>query len=458
MIDMMPDNVLLEIFDFYRVIDIYYTSPRITWWHWQTLTKVCRRWRYIILASPRRLGLRLHCTEYTPTKRLLDIWPPFPITLEFFSTVTMDEKNIENAIAALERRNRTSTIVIYDRKGSTLEKLFAVMQEPLPVLTHVGVSTQDESAPVLPETFLGGSAPHLQSFTLHGITFPSFPKFILSATHINYLQLTGIPESGYVSPRVMATCLAALPNLGSLFVGFRYPLSRHLQINPPPLTRAVLPALTRLRFRGLSEYFEDLVTRIDTPLLERLSVAFCLDLIFDIPQLHDFVARTENLRPFNQAEMRFSGRRITVILGSPPRFALEIKYERLDWQLSSLTRIFSQQLPLLSHVEQLQISGDPWGSVGWNDPDMVSSLWLELFQLFVAVQSLYLSEKLVLPVVAALQDLRVTGGTAVEVLPALRNLSLEGLEPSGPVQEAIKSFVASRQLSVQPVAIQRWDR
>ena len=89
---------------------------------------------------------------------------------------------------------------------------------------------------------------------------------------------------------------------------------------------------------------------------------------------------------------------------------------------------------------------------------MDSSLWLELFQLFVAVQSLYVSEELVLPVVAALKDLRVTGGTALEVLPALRNLSLEGLKPSGPVQEAIKSFVAARRLSDHPIAVHRWDR
>jgi len=138
---------------------------------------------------------------------------------------------------------------------------------------------------------------------------------------------------------------------------------------------------------------------------------------------------------------------------------LEIKCERSDWQLSSMTQIFSQQLPLLFHVEQLKIWDPPWEIIGWKDgPDMDSLLWLELFQLFVAVQSLYVSKKLVLPVVAALQDLHVTGGTAVEVLPALLNLSLEGLEPSGPVQEAIKSFVAARRLSDHPIAIQRWDR
>lgn len=36
----------------------------------------------------------------------------------------------------------------------------------------------------------------------------------------------------------------------------------------PPLTRSVLPALIVLRFVGASEYLEDLVARIDAPLLD----------------------------------------------------------------------------------------------------------------------------------------------------------------------------------------------
>jgi hypothetical protein len=82
---------------------------------------------------------------------------------------------------------------------------------------------------------------------------------------------------------------------------------------------------------------------------------------------------------------------------------------------------------------------------------MDSLQWLELFRLFIAVQSLYVSENLVPPVAAALQEL--TGGMAIEVLPALHNLSLEGLEPSGHVQEDIQSFVMARQLSGRPVIV-----
>src|SRR6267142_4790841 len=58
------------------------------------------------------------------------------------------------------------------------------------------------------------------------------------------------------------------------------------------------------------------------------------------------------------------------------------------------------------------------------------------------------------PVAAALQEL--TGAWTTEVLPALRSLFLDGLEPSGPVPESIKSFVAARQLSDHPVAVQSY--
>jgi hypothetical protein len=255
----------------------------------------------------------------------------------------------------------------------------------------------------------------------------------------------------------MTTCLAALPNLESLSIGFRSPPSRLLQLSPPRLTRAALPSLIYLTFSGVSEYFEDFVARIDTPRLTWLNISFFMDLIFDIPRLRNFIDHTEGLKPFNQAIIEFSGRTIRITLIFRTMLMLEIRCERLDWQLSSMTQIFSQQLPLLSHVEQLKIREPlPMGPAWRDDPDMDSSQWLELLRLFVAAQSLFVSERLVSPVARAFQDL--TEQMATEVLPVLRNLYLEGLEPSGPVHEAIKSFATAKQQYHRPVVIQRWDR
>jgi len=210
--------------------------------------QVCRRWRHVVFGSPRRLDLRLVCTRTTPVSRLLDIWPPFPITVYLPSPFPVVDKNgMENIIAALECRDRISDILIYDIRGPEFETLVTVLHEPLPVLTTVFLQSTDESVPVLPETFLGGSAPRLHTFILGGIPFSSFPKFFLRFTHIANLQLFHIPNSGYISPEVMATCLTALPNLRMLSIGFRSPPSGLLQLSlpplPPPLTRAALPGL-----------------------------------------------------------------------------------------------------------------------------------------------------------------------------------------------------------------------
>jgi len=466
---MLPDNVLLETFHFYK--DDWEFPNGIAYargWKWEALTQVCRRWRHVVFGSPRRLDLRIVCTNTTPTNRLQDIWPPFPIILllpPLFPEV--DENGVNNLIAALECRDRISKISIHDIRGPVLETLLTVLHKPFPVLTDFYLDSTDESVSVLPETFLGGFAPRLQAFWLNGIPFSSFPEFIVSFTHIVDLHLLDIPSSGYISPEAMASCLTVLTNLRFLSIGFRSPPSRPLQSSPPHLTRAPLPALWFLGFSGVSEYFEDFVARIDTPRLTQLDIEFFMDLIFDIPRLHNFIHHTEGLKSFDEAAIQFSGRSTNIVLGSPPfvfkgdpgppRFELEIRCERLDWQLSSMTQIFSQQLPLLSRVEQLTISEPLWESFGWKEvPDMDSSQWLELFRLFVAAQSLHVSKGLVSPVAGALQDL--TGKMATEVLPVLQTLSLEGLEPSGPIHEAMKSFATARQLSHQPVVIQRWER
>jgi hypothetical protein len=101
MIDMLPDNVLLEISDFFRedvIFSIYATT-----WGWKALMQVCRRWRYVIFESPLRLDLRVVCTDKTSTKTSLDIWPPFPISIACWDEV--NEKSVENVFAAVEDGN-----------------------------------------------------------------------------------------------------------------------------------------------------------------------------------------------------------------------------------------------------------------------------------------------------------------------------------------------------------------
>jgi hypothetical protein len=328
------------------------------------------------------------------------------------------------------------------------------MQETLPALTDLYLGTfQEEYEVVLPDEFLGGSAPRLRKIFLQRVAFPAFPIFVLRATQIVSLSLFEILDSWYtfVPPETMATCLAALPHLESLFILFRSPPSSPLQTTLPPRMPSVLPALTIFRFEGVSEYLEGLIARIDTPHLDELHITFFMDLIFDIPQLYGFIGRTGRLRPLNPAQLQFFGDALRTTFGSSPTvFWLEIKCEEPDWQLSSVTQVCGEHFPLLSQVEQLDICETPSMELaGKNEVD--PSQWLELFRPFSAVWSLYVSSTLEPLVAAALGEL--TGERTMEVLPALENLSLDGLEQSDSTRDAIESFTAARWLSDRPVFV-----
>ena len=470
----LPDNVLLDVFDFYRVdhavrlqsIDYPFSSPP---WRWKTLSQVCRRWRDILFGSPRRLDLRLVITVTTPARpgTLLDclaIWPSLPLAvLSRTLLIQIDPQDRENIIAAVQHRDRISEIFIADINSTVLQDLVSALSEPVPALTHFYLrsSRLSESVQGLPEAFLGGSAPLLKSFTLRGIPFPTFPQFILSATRIVELGLFNIPNSGYLSPEVLATSLATLPNLKSLSIRTQFDESHPLPTSPPASTRVVLPALSYLHTDGVGVYSEDFVARIDTPLLNELYVVFFMDDSFGhTPEFHNFICRTQMFRPFNQATMEFGTRKITVVLGYlESRTALKLKiifevqsWEFEDWEISPMVQILSQQLPLVSHVEDLKIKISEIFWVTRVEHD--SSEWLQLLHLFIAVRSLYVCKGSMSLVGPALQEL--VGARTMEVLPALRNLSLDGLQPSGPLPEGIQSFVAARQVAGHPVEILVW--
>jgi hypothetical protein len=136
----------------------------------------------------------------------------------------------------------------------------------------------------------------------------------------------------------------------------------------------------------------------------------------------------------------------------PTRFKLEISCRTLDWQLSSLAQVCNPAFSNLSTLERLNIHDNQRSPPHCQD-DMENIQWLKLFHPFTTIKNLYLSKEVARHVAPALQEL--TGQRVTEVLPALQNIYLDGLQLSGPVQKAIGQFVAARQLSGYPVAIHR---
>jgi hypothetical protein len=437
---MLPDDVLLIIFAF------YVGATRSTN-GWPTLAHVCRKWRDTVFGSPRHLNLQLIHTEKKAVKKTLDVWPPFlPIVVDYSSQMGED-----NLTAILEHRDRLCEIKLNYLSWSAWDNVFAAMQVPFPALTCICFTGSN-----VPGSFLGGSAPRLQRLALDNTLYPGLLR--LSAPDLVELTLSDIPRRWYISPEEMATSLSMMARLKKFVLKFKLPFTHLVPWEknrcPPPPTRILLPSLTYFWFCGEREYLADFVTWVDTPLLNRLDLPFSHEDMFDTPEFAQFISRTPKLRTLDKARISFYEYDVVIRLGTSDQCFLSVGIlgSRLDSQLASLTKVYSSSpFPqyLINIVESLYLGGN------WSD-DIDFSKYPELFHPFTAVKDLYLSRVFVPRFAAFFQDL--VGEGVTQVLPALQQLFVEELHPSGSDQKAFEPFIAARrQLSGHTVAVSHWD-
>ncbi|KAH8981622.1 hypothetical protein EDB92DRAFT_1897019 [Lactarius akahatsu] len=299
------------------------------------------------------------------------------------------------------------------------------MREPFPALTNLRLWSADlgATAPIISQGFLSEST-RLQKITLGSISFPTLPNLLLSCGDLISLRLMEIPNSGYISPEAMVAGLSSLSQLKTLEIGFSSPRSCSGRRLPPPSIRSTISTLTEFTFKGSSEYLEDLVARMDTPSLHEFDILFFHQLIFDVPQLSQFICRTEGLGSPDKATVLSSEIAVSLRLlqvarstGSPivRSFSLNIPYKDLDWQISSVAQICLQSLPLLSGVKKLSIDSTAEQAVA------------SLFRPFTAVEELCVSEPLGSQIALALAG--ATRQAEIQMLPALRSTSFK--EPLG---------------------------
>jgi len=364
---------------------------------------------------------------------------------------------VDNIIAALEHNDRVCQIKLEYLRQLEYVTNSPAMQKPFLELTDLRLGVHNYDKP-LPDSFLGGTAPRLRSLYLNDIPFPGLPKLLLTATHLVELTLILIPFSGYIPPEAMATGLSALTSLESLRLSFSFdleprPALESRRLPPPPLTRSILPRLTKIEFNGPSEYLEVISARIDAPRLNRLYITFSNEIIFDAPQLFQFISRSPTLRAPDWGSIALDPSAIIVEFSPHTSNVLivTILYTVSGWQLSFLRQLLTSFLPPVSTLEDLYIVNvDSY----WQG-DVEDTLWLELLHAFATVKNLYLPEESVCRIAPALQEL--VGGRMTEVLPTLEHIFLEGLEASGPLHEGIEKFVAARRLTSHPVTVSHWD-
>ena len=453
---MLPVDVLLNIFDFCQMDSNLYGISFRPGSEWHKLVHVCQRWRDAVFASPRRLNLTLACTYGTPVRKNLGCWPSFPIIMDYsaFWDHSNPTPNYEDdLIAALEHPDRVLGIKLAVT-SSLLAMVASEMQEPFMALTTLWLTSKDLNVPVLPDVFLRSSAPQLQQIYLAGISFPALPTLLLSASDLVNLELKDIPQGGYISPEAMVASLAALTRLNTLCIWFKSPTPRLQPRYSTLSTRDVLPSLVTVNFRGCSEYLEHFLAQIDTPRLESFKITYFNQLDFDVPQLSQFMCRTENLEPaqsrYEHVRLRVSNDYIELYFEEQgrrgSRFILRISCKLLDWQISHLAQILGQSPVIVSKVDKLSIEEvdmqlDPSLKDAMDDAD-----WLELLRPFTAVKMLRGSKQLAGPIAHALDG--VSGHMVAEVLPALKSLFLEDQS-----MRSTERFIATRRHSGHPVTV-----
>ncbi len=505
----LPDNVLLKIFDFYRMNDLpvsvnsyhnvywmfqpLYGHDEDYWfqlrdcpypvWRWHGLVHICRRWRQIIFSSPSRLDLQIFCSSENPVRNCLDCWPALPLAIYHFKTDDQpylwcndSESTLDNVMAALEEPDRVRQITLVT-SSPRVGAIIPVMQRPFPVLTHLklGFGLPIRSVPVLPNDFLSGSAPSLQGIYLNGIPFPTLPTLLFSTPNLIHLELVDIPS--YISPEAMAACVAALPKLVSLIIEFgdkfglrttqSSPADRQgIHLDPP--TQIFLPSLTQFRFQGMSKYLEDFLVQIiiDAPRLNFIRVNY-FDFpgyVFQVSRCLRFICHTGSpqLSQFKLARL-YCGKECIPInfcrdMGRNPEIHVQ-----LCVRASMIQPLLSQCSALLSDVVHLFIGQWEKRLPMWVE-DMKDAEWLALLSLFTVVETMHVSSSLAKHIAVVLNNL--TGEMDSEVLPALHLLCLEGFLYSEinsykkkkpqvylSCDFSCDKFAASRQLSGRPVTI-----
>ena len=461
-ISKLPDEILLGIFGFYMAYPLPPPSRQEDAWH--TLVHVCRRWRYVVFGSPRRLNLRLLCMHTRPLKTL-DIWPELPIVVHVDDWKTFQPPSFTDVISVLKRHDRVCKIFI-SITAVDLRPLLKELatSEPFPALIELELASFGGHSPILPDSFLGGSAPRMQSLCFRGIQFPGIRKLLLSTRDLVTLTLDFSRDPGYVSPEAMVDTLSILTRLKSLQVHLSPQRQTHgASQHPPVLTRVILPALTTFEFGGHSKYLGDMVSRIDAPLdCIDLQLTVTLSdqnrLAFDIPPLRDFIWRTKLLDALHRADTSFSDYNAGISLFQRKGgvdfkvFNLEIPFFESSSRLVTFAQACSSlllPLPSLEHLSIYKPYSGRWRLRGQNE--VGGPQWMKLLRLFVAVKNLVLDEPALGSVASALQEL--VGERVTEVLPALQNIFLVGSLPLDPVPECIGKFIAARELSGRPVVV-----
>jgi hypothetical protein len=461
-IQILNNDVLLNIFDLYRLADsdqyadgiATVFSWRQCWWY--KLAHVCRQWRNIILESPSRLDLCLFCTNGVPVADMLAHSPPLPLTIHYHNHPGITAEDESGILLALSHRDRVRHILFL--RLPTVGKFVTVMDDHFPILELVYIDSWTEAfgrridmhvdEVDLPVTF---QAPNLRHLVLGRASVPiESPLLITSTAGLVDLELDDIPASAYFPPSYLLTWLSLMAQLKWLSIAFNSPTPNSAiegQLHQSP-DMTTLPNLRKFVFAGVSAYLEGLISRISTPSLSIFRVCLFNQQPFTVPHLLQFMNTSNNLR-FTGIHITFEAHGVSLHV-TPWKWnaplELEVRCGPLDSQVASAVQFFRTFSPVLSIVEEVTFSYPAhYQSSEWHS-EVDRSQWRDFLRPFTNVKTIHVQDGLVGKFFRSLPS--DDGELPPELLPNLEEVGHSGeLDALG----ALNAFVDARRAAGHPV-------
>jgi hypothetical protein len=309
-------------------------------------------------------------TNYTCPLDIPAHLPPLPIVVDYRgSDVAGADTDIFHAIQQYDSIRH----IAHKAPSPTMDTLIVPINEPFPILessSHSSTTSLEESTKLtIPTTFLPPILHHLAS---HGACLPKGLAAPASSISLVTLKLTDIQAAEYFSPDDLVTQLQRIRQLEELSICFSIPLPRPSDeggLSHEPSMLTALPSLKQFEFRGGGAYLENLLSQINTPILEKFNVTLFMQLTFKLPHLCQFMMNTEGLR-HPVANVVFNRDDVSFIVGAhrfgDGPFSLQVRCKQLDWQMTAATQVCEALRPVLSVAEDVTLEFDSRPSA-WRD-------------------------------------------------------------------------------------------
>jgi hypothetical protein len=314
--------------------------------------------------------------------------PPLPLVIDYEGTdVTAEDE--EAIILALEQRDRVRRIR-FILPVLKLQELTMAIDEEYPILEYLILAVPPEdnnTVLILPETL---ETPHLRHLAI-SCSIPIRFQLLTTAVGLITLNLSVFHPSTYFQPAVLLQSLSLMPQLEMLLIFFYFAVpNRDVErqlMRTPITTHVTLPNLRSFSFQAVSAYSEAVLSRITAPRLEDFQICYHKQLTFSVPELLQFIGRTENFR-FDRAKFNFYSERVYVAINPPETnmpddaFSMNVDCWNLDWQVSSVAQIFNALSQMFSAVEHLTLSSDAHSQSSEEHNEVERTEWRKLLRSF----------------------------------------------------------------------------